>query len=153
MEDKLVTTGDKVAERRVVPIKEGVFHIPTSPDDEPYLIGSKCSNCCLVMFPKRAVCPACIRDDTMEATRLGRKAKLEAFTIVWQAPPGFTAPYIQGIVTLADGPRIYAMITGVEPKEEALKVGQELEVVIDRLREDEQGNTILAYKFRPVTER
>ncbi len=146
----MVATDNQVAKKSVIPIKEGLFHIPTSPDDEPYLIGSKCGNCGLVTFPKRAVCPSCIRDDTMEETRLSRKAKLESFTIVWQAAPGFTAPYIQGIVNLADGPRMYALITGVEPKEEALKVGQELEVVIDRLREDEKGNTVVAYKFRPV---
>ena len=145
-----MASGDNVAEKRVVPIKEGLFHIPTSPDDEPYLIGSKCSNCGYVSFPKRVVCPACIRDDTMQETALSRKAKLETFTIVWQAPPGFVAPYVQASVTLADGPRLFTLIAGVEPKEEALKVGQELEMIVDRLREDEKGNTVLAWKFRPV---
>ncbi len=53
-------------------------------------------------------------------------------------------------MTKVGGPRLFTLITGIEPKEDALAIGQELEMIIDRIREDEQGNTIVAWKLGPV---
>ena len=33
---------------------------------------------------------------------------------------------------------------------EALKMGMDVELVIEKLHEDEQGNEIITYKFRPI---
>lgn len=51
---------------------------------------------------------------------------------------------------LPEGTRIFTMITGTEIRDDALKRGQEMELVIDKLREDAQGNEIIGWKFRPV---
>ncbi|MBI5967273.1 MAG: OB-fold domain-containing protein [Deltaproteobacteria bacterium] len=139
-----------MAEKKKVPIKQGLFHLPDSPGDQPYLIGSKCSHCGYVAFPKSWVCPSCMKDHTMEEISLSRRGKLDTFAVLRQAPSGFTAPYIIGYVILPEGTRIFTIITGTEIRDDALKRGQEVELVIDKLREDAQGNEIIGWKFKPV---
>lgn len=137
-------------QKKTVPLQEGLFHMPASPEDKGYLIGSKCSNCGYVTFPKRVVCSSCVRDDTMKEVHLSGRARLDRFTVAYQAPAGMTAPYIQAYVQLAEGPMLYTLVTGVEQKADALKLDQPMEVVIEKIREDEQGNDLIAWKFRPA---
>ncbi|MDO8491778.1 MAG: OB-fold domain-containing protein [Dehalococcoidia bacterium] len=136
--------------KKAVPLQQGLFHIPASPGDTGYLIGSKCSNCGYVAFPRRVVCASCVKDDTMKELRLSGKARLDRFTVAHQAPAGMTAPYIQAYVQLEEGPMLYTLVTGVEQKAEALQLDQPMEAVIEKIREDEQGNDLIAWKFRPV---
>ena len=66
--------------KKMVPIKEGLFHMPESPDDEPYLIGSKCRECGCVVWPTRKVCPACVKDDIMDVVfPVSRKKRRKVF--------------------------------------------------------------------------
>jgi uncharacterized OB-fold protein len=137
-------------EKRVIPIKEGWFHIPESATDKPYLIGSRCEKCGYIAFPKATICRSCMRDDTMREVHIGRKGKLDTFTISMQGPPGFAAPYIQAFVTLEEGIRIFTHIEGCKPEPDALKIGQELELVIGKIKTDAQGNDVIGWKFKPV---
>ncbi len=136
--------------KKAVPLQQGLFHVPTGPGDPGYLIGSKCSNCGYVSFPKKVVCPSCVRDDTMKEVRLSGKARLDRFTVAHQAPSGLTAPYIQAYVQLEEGPMLYSLVTGVEQKADAIRLDQPMEIVIDKIREDEQGNDLIAWKVRPA---
>jgi uncharacterized protein len=136
--------------KRQIPIEEGLFCIPASDEEKPCLIGSKCEHCGNVTFPKREVCPRCVRPGTMKETRLNGKGRLDTFSIVRAALPGFKAPSIQAYVQLAEGPKIWSLITGVEPDPAALRIGMDLELAIEKLREDAQGSEILSYHFRPV---
>ena len=138
--------------KKQVPVEVGLYYQPLIPSEKPYLIGSKCCSCGCVTFPKKVVCPACIRDDTMEEIPLNRRGRIYSFTVVQIAPPGFVAPYIQAVVDLAEGPRIFSLITGCEPSEESLEIGMEVELVIDKICEDEEGNELIGYKFQPVRE-
>jgi len=142
---------DQVEKKRI-PVREGFFHMPESAEDEPYLIGSKCRECGYVAWPSRPVCPACVRDDTMEEVALSRRAELVSFSVLYQAPAGFdfSIPYIQATVRLPEGPTLFTMVSGVEARADALKIGQEMEMIVDKLREDEQGNDVVSWKFRPV---
>ena len=45
--------------------------------------------------------------------------------------------------------RIPSVLTGFDLEQE-LKSGTKMEMVIEKLRNDEQGNEIVSYKFRPV---
>jgi uncharacterized OB-fold protein len=90
-----------------------------------------------------------MRDDMMEETPLSTKGKIDTFSVVQVAPMGFKAPYIQAFVDLPEGPRIFSLITGCEASEEAIKEGEEVELVVDKIREDEEGNELIGYKFRP----
>ena len=136
--------------KKRIPILPGLMHEGISPEDKSYLIGSRCSHCGRTFFPKRLVCWVCMRDDTMEETPLSTRGKIDTFTVVHVAPIGFKAPYIQGFVDLPEGPRIFTLITGCEPSEGAIEEGAEVELVIDKISEDEKGNDLIGYKFRLV---
>jgi uncharacterized OB-fold protein len=135
-----------------IPIKEGWFYIPDAPGKEPYLIGSKCSQCGYTHFPKMVACPVCRKDGVMKEVPLSRKGKLDCFTVAHQGPPGFETPYIQAYVLLPEGIKIFTLIEGVKPLDNALKTGQEMELILSKVREDESGNEIISWKFRPAAE-
>jgi uncharacterized protein len=135
-----------------IPIEEGLFYVPSSPAEKPYLIGSKCKECGNVTFPKRPVCPRCIKPGTMEEYHIYGKGKINTFSIVNAALPGFKAPSIQAYVDLDEGPRIWSLITGIAPDDTSLRIGMELELVVEKVREDAQGNEFLSYQFRPAKE-
>lgn len=136
--------------KKQIPIEKGLFHVPTSSDDKPYLIGSKCSSCNLVTFPKREVCPRCVKRGTMSEYHIYGKGRLNTFSIVNAALPGFKAPSIQAYVDLDEGPRIWSLITGIDANPDALRIGMELELVVEKVREDREGNEYTSYQFRTV---
>jgi uncharacterized OB-fold protein len=123
---------------------------PDSSPEKPYLIGSKCDICGIVCFPEKEVCPSCIRGKTMRPVPLSGKGKVDSFSISYVAPPGFSAPYIQSWIELIEGPRIFSLITGCEPSEQALEIGMDVEFVVGKIAEDEDGNDLLCYQFQPV---
>jgi len=125
------------------------MHLAESKGDSEYLIGSKCNNCGAVAFPARVVGHKCASDSVNEIA-LSKTGKLAAFTVAWTAPEGVTPPIIQGYVDLPEGVRIFTMITGVEPSRTALSPGQEMELIIEEIRTDNDGNHVIAFKFRPT---
>ena len=136
--------------KRQIPVLDGVLHLATSPSEETYLIGSKCKLCGQVCFPKRVVCPVCVKGNTMEEIPLSRRGTVSFFSISRVSQPGFPAPYVQSFVQLHEGPEIFSIITGVDPDNTTLQVGTEVELVIEKISEDEEGNDIVVYKFAPV---
>ena len=86
----------------------------------------------------------------MEEVHLSGRGKIDTFTIVNAALPGFNAPSIQAYINLVEGPRIWSLITGCEPSEGALRIGMDVELVISKVREDAQGNELISYQFKPV---
>jgi len=137
-------------QKKQVLLREGLFHLPTSPDEKPYLIGSKCRVCGNVFFPKRVVCPACISDDTLEEIPLSTTGRINSFALVEVAPPGFVAPYIQALVDLPEGLTIFSLIAGGAAEAEALELGAEVELITEAISVDESGNEVIGYKFRPL---
>ena len=136
--------------KKQIPIEEGLFDEAASSDERPYLIGNKCKECGLTAFPKTPVCPRCMKQDTMEETKFEGKGTLDSFSIVQAALPGFKAPSIQAYINIENGPTIWSLVTGCEPTEDALKMGMEMEMVIDKVREDEEGNELMSYQFKPA---
>ena len=94
-------------------------------------------------------CPRCQKHGTMETFHLSRKGKLDTYSTCNAALPGFPAPTIQGYI-LIEGARIWSQITGTDMSGAELKSGMDMELVIDKLHEDAEGNEIMSYKFRPV---
>jgi uncharacterized OB-fold protein len=90
-----------------------------------------------------------MKPDTMKEAFLEGKGKLDSYSIVNAALPGFRMPSIQAYVTLADGPTIWSLVTGVEPSDDALKVGMDMEMVIEKVKNDEDGNELISYQFKP----
>ena len=131
-------------------VAEGLFTIPSSSADEPHLIGSKCRNCQEVVFPKQPGCPNCC-SESVEEILLGPKGRLYSFTNVnHPVPEGYKGPipYGVGLVDLPEGVRIVAHLTESDP--DKLKVGMDLMLVIDKLFEDNEGNEVIGFKFKPL---
>ena len=141
---------DSDSAKKDVVVLEGFFHLPTSAGEQPYLIGSKCSTCGLVVFPKRTICPICEIDKPMLEVPLSRKGKLASFTCARVASEGMTAPYLVGTIDLPEGPRFIALIAD-EQNIDALKIGMDMELVIEKIAEEE-GHDLIGYKFRPIKE-
>lgn len=133
-------------------LKEGVFERVSDKEDSPgYLIGSKCKSCGWVHFPPKAICVKCYKEDMMGNVRLSQKGKIYSYTIIRQAPQGFTAPYATLYVDLPEKVRIFSPSFMTDWGEEPIEIEREVEVVIGKIKEDERGNAIIGYKFRPTS--
>ncbi|MEC9290077.1 MAG: OB-fold domain-containing protein, partial [Chloroflexota bacterium] len=88
--------------------------------EEKKLVGVKCQDCGHLSPEPRPMCPECHGFD-MEWHPFSGKAKLSTFTCISIVPVSMAAkgygrdkPYCTGIVALEEGPRISAMINGVD---------------------------------------
>lgn len=138
--------------KKKIPIEEGLWTTPSSAGEKPQLIGSRCLSCGELYFPrkKRGLCIHCQRR-TLEDVKLNGKGKIASFTVVEQAPAGGfykgSVPYAYGAVHLLEGVELYSLFTG---KLDDLKVGMDVEMVIEKLFDDDEGNEIMTYKFTPA---
>ena len=136
-----------------VPIKEGLFVMPQSNEEQAYLIGGKCRSCGSIFFPMQDICSNCMRED-LESFPLSKRGKLYSYTIVRQQPPEYkgTVPYAMGVVELPEGVRVLTPLD--TPDFDMLTVGLDLELNIYKLydEDEEEGNEVMAYKFRAVKE-
>ena len=135
----------------LIPFKQGVMSLGATPSDDGYLIGSRCRDCGAVAFPKRVVCHQYLSEN-VEEKPLSKRGKLASFTVAWAAPEGIQPPIILGYVDLPEGVRIFSMLTGCPPERDALQPGQEMELTFEEVKKDEDGNQLIAFKFKPVTE-
>ncbi len=86
----------------------------------------------------------------MEEIRLSRYATLETFAVMQVGPPDFPPPYIMGYVRTKEGTLIFTLITGCEARDDALELGEKMELIIEKIREDGQGNNLIGWKFKPT---
>jgi uncharacterized OB-fold protein len=136
--------------KKQIPVREGLWTTPSSPDEKPQLIGSKCLNCGEVIFPTNRNCVNC-QSQRMEDIKLSRRGKIYALSIVMLPPPKYykgPVPFSIGWVELPDGVRVNTPFLGAEPG--LFKVGQEVELVIEKLQEDDEGNEIMGFGFTHV---
>ena len=115
--------------------------------ERPRLIGCRCRDCQEVMFPSKPICLNCFGRN-LEKALLNSRGNLFTFTITYQGPKEFPTPYASGYIDLPEGVRIYSLLTRWNP--EKLKIGMEMELVIEKIKEDPEGNELVGYKFRPV---
>lgn len=116
-----------------------------APDGEVTLLGTHCTSCGEVLFPARSVCSRCGRR-TVEEARLRGPATLTSFTVVHQAPAGFTPPIVVGYGQLADDVMILAPIDA-DPA--TLRPGTLLRLSEGVTSVDDDGAPIRTYRFRP----
>ncbi len=139
-----------------VPVAEGVF---TWPSDEPRLVGSRCTSCGIHAFPRQDGCAKCAGTET-ETVELGRRGRLWTWTVqgfppksppyVGDTSPDGFRPYGVGYVELPGQVRVEARLTESDP--DKLEIGMEMEMVIETLGQDDDGNDLVTYAFAPVTE-
>ena len=142
------------APKKQIPAVEGFF---TMPPEEPHLIGTKCNSCGDYFFPRVESCrnPYCSKTEPVEDVLLSRKGKLYSFTVNFYPPPIFHlpdpfVPYANGLIELPEGIRVTTMI-GPGYNQGNLKVGMEMEMTIDKLYEDKEGNEVVSWRFLPVS--
>ena len=135
-------------ETKQLPLKPGIFKIPEDPGEKPYLLGSKCGVCDTHFFPSRMICLSCGADAMKEAQLKGR-GTVYTYTIARQQLPGalVQVPYAIAIVLMEEGCQIHTPVT---EDWESVKIGMDVEVYFEKVSEDENGNDLLAYKFRAV---
>ncbi len=136
-----------------LPLKAGLFVQAKSENEKPYLLGSRCRACGYTSFPRKEICIVCRKEATMEEIQLGTYGRLETFAVMQVGPPGFKVPYVIGYVKAREGALVFAPITGCEAKDDALKVGEEMELVIEKVKEDGKGNNLIGWKYRPAGKR
>ena len=137
---------------KTVPVAEGLF---TEGADGPRLLGSKCASCGTPYFPRSAVChnPEC-RESKMEEASFGPRGILWSCAIQNYPPPAPAryeepyTPYALGMVDMPEGLRVLGRISTDDP--EGVEVGAEVELVLERLYLDEEGNEVITWKFKPI---
>jgi hypothetical protein len=103
-----------------------------------------------VYLGERAICIKCYKMDQMEEVTLSRRGEIFTFTIVHQSAPWVKVPYVAAVVRLPEGPVVPTVLSACEPTADTIKVGMPVELVTEKVRLDDQGNDVIAYKFRPV---
>ena len=125
----------------------------TFKDGVPYLVGSKCQHCGRVYFPKRTICYDCKKLDPMPDVLLSRKGELKQGIVVGSAPVGFTAPYVVGYVMLPEGVKLFTQlvkegVSNEDMTDDELTPGRDVEVLVEKIREDDDGNDVIGFKFK-----
>lgn len=140
-------------QKRTIPIKEGLWI--ALPSEEIRLLGKRCLSCGEVFPPGRArnFCIRC-QQKKLEEIELCPLGRVVSFTVAMQPPAGGfyhgPVPYCYGLVELDDGVRILA---GLGRSVEQLGIGMRVKLVIETLYEDQGGNNIQVFRFRPVGQR
>jgi len=136
-----------------VPIAEGLF---TWPSDDPHLIGSKCTACGVVTFPKGSSCPRCTSLD-VAPVELPTRGTIWTFTVQGFLPksppyagpetPETFRPYGVAYVDLGEVKVESRLTTGDASK---LRIGQTVELRVVPFKTDEHGNELMYFVFEPV---
>ena len=116
---------------------------------EEALEGSRCPECGESFYPPRVVCLNCYHEG-LDTVALSRTGKLYTFTIARMALPGtlVPAPYVIAQVELPEGIHVQTVLTDVDP--ETVKIGLELEIVVEKASVSAEGADIMTFKFRPA---
>jgi uncharacterized OB-fold protein len=128
------------------PVREGLFRV--GDDGVVELIGGWCCSCSRHHFPRAAVCPYCSAVECEEKALRG-PARLWLYTAVMTRPPGFrgTVPFGFGVVELAEGLRVVTRLSESDPKR--LRPGMAMQLAVDDLYTDEDGERVFGYVFAP----
>ncbi|MEY2397100.1 MAG: uncharacterized protein QOJ00_274 [Actinomycetota bacterium] len=129
---------------------EDYFEVTDDPATPVRLKGSKCKACGETFYPRRVVCAKCLHEGTDDVFL---STQGELFTWTWVHVPLFAktdakvSAYGVGQVDLPEGPRIQAILMG-EPAD--FSIGMQLELDVESLRQDADGNDVVIYRFKPV---
>ena len=138
--------------KKKIAVEEGLWTNPSIPGEKPRLIGSNCLSCGEIYFPrkKKGLCIHC-QQRALEDVLLSGKGKIVSFSVVAQPPAGGfyrgPVPYAYGAVQLPEGVELFSLFTG---NLDELRVGMEVEMVVEKLFDDDEGNEITTYKFTPT---
>ena len=138
-------------EQGEVMVREGLIKMPSSPEEPPRIIASKCTKCGDIALPKKRICGVC--DGTeLEDVLLSNRGKIYSYTIVRQAIPGYDVPYIVGVIQVPEDEAIPIIAQLRECELDEVKVDMEVEMIVDVLNVNFRGEKVIGYVYRPVKE-
>jgi len=114
------------------------------------VVGSRCRKCGRTFFPRKKACMDCMVWGEMEDVPLSKKGHLVSYSVSQDPLRGFPIPYAFGYVMLPEGIMLYSIFSDCEPHEEKLKIGMEMEMIMDYMMTDRYENDIICYKFKPA---
>lgn len=112
------------------------------------MVAQKCSGCGKIAYPMKRVCPECFGEDLAELP-LGRHGTLHTFTVTHVGPPELNAPYILAMADIPEGLKLMGQVMS-DPLNHGLTVGMPIEIVLDKLRVDPDGEDVYSFKFKPM---
>ena len=120
--------------------------------DQRKLVGVWCVDCETVYVPPRSVCTVC-PGSRMELREMSGRGTLAGYTSIYVAPTamveqgyGRDNPYLTGIVTLEEGPRLPARLVGMDAtKPESIAIGTPLQADFLEQQEGEETRTVLVF--------
>ena len=135
--------------KKQIPIRENLFHLPKSQGEEPRLISTKCEVCGEILFPRQDRCSKCGEEKMKEIT-LSRRGKIWSWTKINYPGPGYTGKVPYGVVQVQLPENI--VIDGVvfQSDLDELKIGKEIELVVEKIYDNEEGDEVMGYGFRVV---
>ncbi|HET9063793.1 MAG TPA: OB-fold domain-containing protein [Candidatus Binatia bacterium] len=136
--------------KKRIPVASGLF---VEAPEGARLVGSRCRTCKTPYFPKSAVChnPEC-KGSHVEDALFGPTGTVWSVAVQDYPPPPPAKfdkpyqPYAMGVVDLDDGLRVLGRMTSSDPR--SVQVGARVELVIDALCHDDEGNEIVSWKFK-----
>lgn len=135
-----------------VPIAPEYFSVAEegAADQRPRLLGSRCPECGEHFYPRRLVCAKCLHEGCADVV-LSPTGTLWTWTYVhvplFAKKDAKVDAYGVGQVDLPEGPRIQAILVGGP---DDFSIGMELELDLETLSQDGDGNDVVIYRFRPV---
>jgi uncharacterized OB-fold protein len=135
-----------------IPVSQGLF---TDTAEGPRLIGCRCVGCNTPYFPKTEVCrnPSC-DDSKIEDTSFGPKGTIWSVAMQDYPPPSPVKfdepyqPYAMGVIDMPEGLRVLGRIATDDPR--SVEPGMDVELIIEAICHDDDGNEVMSWKFRPV---
>ena len=134
-----------------VPFKNGLLTEPLSTLENVRLKGIKCNSCGAMGLGNRKYCINCAGSD-VEDHIFSKYGEVCMHTIIRHPPPppypkDKFKPFPTAWVKLEDGLFILSEITDIGLEE--VKTGMPVELFVQKSWEDENGNDVIMYKFRP----
>jgi len=116
------------------------------------LIGSKCTCCGKVFFPKRSICPVCRRSSIgkMSEHKLSKEGRIYSYSVIYEAPAenSILRPYAVAMVETDDGVKITGQL--VDADLTSLEIGMPVRAVLRKISEDgPDGIVHYGFKFAP----
>lgn len=136
--------------KKGIPVKDGLFTLGQDQNEPPRILASRCPACDEIFFPRRRICQNC-QTENLKPIELSSNGKIFSFTVVMKRPASNylgPVPYAFGWVELPEGVRVETLYTGCQFED--LRIGMDVELVIETLHHDSDGREIVCHKFRPV---
>ena len=117
--------------------------IGVGPDGDYCLIGGRCRQCARAVFPLREMCVHCLSPD-VDPMPLSGDGVVYSYTVIRQAAPGFSVPYVLASVDLTAGVRV---IGQVNDPPGAVAIGTAVRLKVEPIGEDSAGRRIVGFRF------